>query len=191
MLALIVGVVEIVVGAAMWNPRWQRRAALAGAIVFFAWMALHVPGIARSLLDVSVWLGGAETGALAIGLLIASDPRRFTSTFVRLYGVTLLIFGLSHFVYAEFTASMIPSWLPARLFLAYLTGAVHCAAGIALLARFRPRLVAAIEAGMMLSFVLLVHIPRVVAAPGNRIEWTMLLVACALSCSAWQVSDNA
>lgn len=189
-LAVLAGIVEIVVGGAMWNARWRRRAAVAGSSVFFVWMLLHLPAVARTPLDVAAWLGVAETAALAIGLWLAADPKPHAATFVRAYGVALLVFGLSHFVYAEFTAAMIPQWLPARLWLAYLSGALHVAAGLAVLVRFRMRLAATLEAGMMLSFVLLVHIPRIVAAPGSRIEWTMLLVACALACSAWQVARS-
>jgi hypothetical protein len=41
-----------------------------------------------------------------------------------------VVFGLSHFAFAAFTADMIPQWLPERLWLAYLTGAGHVAAGV-------------------------------------------------------------
>jgi len=189
-LAVIAGIVEIAVGGALWSVRWQRKAAVAGSLVFFVWMVLHLPAVARTPLDVAAWLGVAETAALTIGLWLAGDPKPFAAAFVRAYGLALVIFGLSHFVYAEFTASMIQQWLPARLFLAYLTGAIHIVAGIAVLLRFRTRLAATLESAMMFSFVVLVHVPRVVASPGSRIEWTMLLVACALSCSAWQVAQN-
>jgi hypothetical protein len=37
---------------------------------------------------------------------------------------------------------------------------------------------------MMAGFVVLVHVPRVLAHPDSRMEWTMLLVAVTLSGSA-------
>jgi hypothetical protein len=40
------------------------------------------------------------------------------------------------------------------------------------------------ESLMMAVFVVLVHIPRVMASPGSRMEWTMLFVALLLSGSA-------
>jgi hypothetical protein len=40
---------------------------------------------------------------------------------------------------------------------------------------------------MMASFVLLVHIPRVIGAPDQHIEWVMVSVATALSGAAWLV----
>jgi hypothetical protein len=44
---------------------------------------------------------------------------------------------------------------------------------------------------MMLSFVVLLHVPLALAKPEGRMEWTMLLVASALTCSAFQVASRA
>lgn len=96
-----------------------------------------------------------------------------------------LVFSAAHFVYAEFTASMVPERLPMRLELAYLTGAIHALTGLAMLVGYRQRLAAGVEAAMMTSFVLLVHLPRIVADPGNRLELTMGCIALALSSAAW------
>jgi hypothetical protein len=41
---------------------------------------------------------------------------------------------------------------------------------------------------MMASFVALVHVPRVLAHPDSRMEWTMLFVALTLSGSAGLVA---
>jgi len=54
--------------------------------------------------------------------------------------------GLSLFVYADGTASMVPIWLPDRLGFAYLTGAGHVASGAGILLGTVPRLAAAMEA---------------------------------------------
>jgi uncharacterized membrane protein len=105
--------------------------------------------------------------------------------------VACVVFGLSHFVYAGFTADMIPHWLPLRLGLAYATGAGHLAAGLALLLGIRPRLAATLEALMMSSFVLLVHVPSLLQmpppgwAPTLRVQLTALFWASALAGSAW------
>jgi enoyl-CoA hydratase/carnithine racemase len=39
--------------------------------------------------------------------------------------------------------------------------------------------------GMMGGFVLLLHIPRVIAAPDSRMEWTMTAVALTLTGAAF------
>ena len=99
----------------------------------------------------------------------------------------MVVFGLSHFAYADFTASMIPPWMPARLPLAYLTGAAHGAAGTALLLGIVPVLALRLEAIMMSAFIVLVHVPAVLAQPSNREQWTALCVATALAGAMWVV----
>src|SRR5450432_66724 len=104
-------------------------------------------------LSVGRWLGFSEALASLIGawLLIAMLRGQSGSTALaqRVFGLACIVFGLSHFVYGEFTASMIPGWLPAHLILAYLTGAGHMAAGVALVTGAMPRLAATLEALML------------------------------------------
>ncbi len=85
---------------------------------------------------------------------------------------------------------MVPGWLPQRLFFAYLTGAGHLLAGIALVTGVLPRLAATLEAVMMSCFVLLVHIPMVLwhKAGEGHLNWTLLFVASSLASSAWAIS---
>ena len=63
-------------------------------------------------------------------------------------------------------------------------GAAHALACLAILTGLQRTLAAWLEAAMMASFVLLVHVPRVLAHPDVRLEWTMLFVAVTLSASA-------
>jgi uncharacterized membrane protein YphA (DoxX/SURF4 family) len=74
--------------------------------------------------------------------------------------------------------------------LAYFTGAIHALVGLALLIGVQRRWSAAIEALMMTSFVVLVHLPRVAAKPGDRTELTLLFVAVTLSSAAWIVAAS-
>jgi len=110
-----------------------------------------------------------------------------------LFGLCCISFGLSHLAYADFTAQMIPAWLPGRLWLDYLTGAGHLAAGIALLLAVIPRTAAIFEAAMMSSFVILVHLPSLFSAPPpdwaptSRVQWTALCMSAALAGSAWLI----
>lgn len=109
-----------------------------------------------------------------------------------LFGIACLVFGASHFLYAGFTAQMVPAFLPFHLPLAYITGAGHFAAGLALISGVLARLAAVCEAAMMSLFVVLVHIPMVAAPPPDMTQlfWTMLFVACALSGSAWLLAAS-
>jgi uncharacterized membrane protein len=170
-------------------------AGIAGAFIGLWVLGLHLPRAFAKPGDLTVWLAVAESSAMALGAFLArreivAGPGRLTDLELRLFGVCCLVFGASHFVYAKFTASMVPGWLPMRLQIAYVTGAIHALVGLALLAGVRRRWAAAIEALMMTSFVVLVHLPRVAAKPGDRTELTLLFVAVTLSSAAWIVAAS-
>jgi uncharacterized membrane protein len=192
------GIVAVVGGALTVHPRTRRLGALVLAVFTGLWvLALHGPLVAAKPGEVAGWNGFAEALALSMGALVISRqaghdarPDTVTSWAIRAFGVACLIFGLAHFVYAKFTASMVPEWLPMRLELAYLTGAVHALTGLAMVTGLRPRLAAGVEGLMMLSFVLLVHLPRVAAKPTDRLELTMLCIAVALSSSAFALAAS-
>ena len=89
-----------------------------------------------------------------------------------------------------FACSAPPSWLPVHFGWAYLTGAGHMAAGLAILLGVLPRLGATLEALMVSTFVLTVHVPGLLGAPGDRDQWTELFVACAIAGAAFLVADS-
>lgn len=171
-----------------------RPTATIGAAVLAAWyglwvVALHVPIVVTKPSVVSL-LGVAEILALTTAGLQLQYVRRLRTgpvlVWVRiLFGLCPLVFGLSHFVYADFTAKMVPGWIPAPLFWAYATGTAHVAAGVAIVLGIRVRLAATLLATMCGLFVLLLHLPRVIAAPGSQFEWTMMFVALSITGAAW------
>ncbi|WP_116091333.1 DoxX family membrane protein [Sphingomonas crusticola] len=191
--AYLSGAVLILSGAGMLIPAWRTGAAAVAA----SWLALgaivfHLPHIVKAH-DVAALLGLAEASACALGLATLTgwfDTRPRANAHRLGFGLCLLVFGISHFVYAGFTAAMVPAWLPQRLGIAYLTGAIHILTGLALLAGLRVRTAATIEALMMSSFVLLLHIPGVIAAPHDRLQLTMLGMASLLTCAAWLVASS-
>jgi uncharacterized membrane protein len=170
-------------------------AALAAVFIGLWVVGLHLPKAFARPGDLPVWLAVAECTAMAVGAFIASrelgrGPDGLAQIAVRLFGLCCLVFGASHFLFASFTASMVPAWLPRRLDLAYLTGAVHVLTGLALLLGVWQRPAAVVEALMMTSFVVLVHLHRVAARPGDRTELTLLFVAVTLSSAAWLVATS-
>jgi hypothetical protein len=48
-----------------------------------------------------------------------------------------------------------------------------------------PARAAGLEAAMCACFVVLLHIPRVIAAPTSQIEWTMTCIALSITGAAW------
>lgn len=197
-IARIVGVVLIIVSVLFLVPHTARRGLAAMTAVFAAWLLLlHAP----NLLAGDNWLGFFEF-MLPLGACIAlagiardewasSPPLLSADKLVLIgrlcFGIGLIGCGASHFVYTQFAAQMIPEWIPARLFFTYLTGAGHVAAGLSLISGVWMRVSTALLCSMLASFVLLLHVPRVLAN-SNRYEWTMLIVATLFNGAAWLVA---
>ncbi len=190
-LALAVGLLEVVAAIMLAPARLRAAGAWLAAALLLGWTALHIPAVVQRPASIADWLGVAESATMASAALMfaaewsgvaAADALRRGCTTA--FGLAAILFGVSHFAYADFTASMIPAWLPQRVALAYFTGAAHALAGVAILLGVRRTLAASLEALMMAGFVVLVHVPRVLAHPNSRMEWTMLCVAVTLSGSA-------
>lgn len=178
---------------------WRRTApwgALALGVMYGLWVAaLHVP-VALNVKpnDIGSWNAVAEALALSLGGLAGwgiAKQSAWAERATRLFGLCAVVFALAHFGYAKFTQSMVPAWLPSPagmpLFWAYLTGVGHLAGGLALIAGVVPRVAATLLAAMYATFALVLHLPRVIAAPTERIEWTMLFIALSLAGAAWIV----
>jgi uncharacterized membrane protein len=185
-LACASGALLLTVGAGMLYPRTARFCAMVMTLNLLGWVLVLRSGpVFAAPRDVGVWLGVAENVILMCGAWTAFASPRAARI---LLGLACLVLGLSHFVYLDVTAGMIPRWLPWRPGLAVFTGTAHLAAGLGILFSVVPRLAATMEAAMIGVFVLLLHIPSVAAEPRSRLQWTMLSVAIALGGAVWNVA---
>jgi uncharacterized membrane protein YphA (DoxX/SURF4 family) len=139
---------------------------------------------------VAAWIVYATLRAQSRGLGVPIAAKPALRTAHVLFGFTWVFYGWSHFFYADYTAQLVPSWLPGRLALAYLTGIGHAAAGLAVIFGILPRLAAALEAVMMSLFGLLVWVPSFFAQPRPKWatppehQWSELVVNIMLAASA-------
>jgi uncharacterized membrane protein YphA (DoxX/SURF4 family) len=193
-LAIVSGLLLILGGGELLSGKFARAGALLLACIYGAWvLILHGPIVASKPADIGTWNGVAEivlmtVGALAIYAGARGKRGKFTTGLSLATGFCALVFGATHFKYAQFTATMVPSWIPPnQIFWAYATGVAHLVAGLSLLSGIRAQHGATLLAVMMAVFVILVHVPRVFASPGEQLEWIMLGVALSLSGAAWLV----
>ena len=198
-LAYVAGALLAVGGALMLAPGLDRTAALLLAVFVGLWMlTLNLPAAIASASHIGAWNSPAEITFMAAGPLalfasgVAGNSRPTMLLLARvLAGISAMVFGFAHFNYIDFTASMVPGWIPYKTFWAWATGLGHLAAGMALVSGIRARLAAGCEAAMMGSFVVLLHLPRVVAAPDQHVEWIMLGISTMLTGAALLVRKYA
>jgi len=191
----------VIVGGAAIN--WGRTAAVAAlalTTLFAVGMLLtELPHTVVKPTNWGGWQAVAESTVMALGGILAYaqtgglDERRAAATGRAarlLFGLCLLVFGLSHFVYAKFTASMVPAWLPpSQLAWAYATGVAQIAAGLAVLSGVRARLAAILLTVMYAAFGLLVHLPSVLADPSSHANWAENAINLTLTGAAWSLAD--
>ena len=185
------------------------RTALPGVLAIGAcraiMVAIYVPGIVAKPRSIGAWYPFCEAltslvGAWVLYALLRRESRGSATgvagegavrAALVLFGLTCVFYGWSHFVYANYTASLVPGWLPGHLSLAYFTGAAHIAAGVAIVVGILPGLAAALEATMMSLFGLLVWVPSFfmqprpswAGPPAN--QWSELVVTLVLAISGW------
>ena len=191
----------ILAGVAVDIPRIAAAGSLALASFFaLCLLALHLPNaFAQPLVWVS-WESVAENTVMVLGGVLAftlapgvGESRAAAVARIArpLFGLSLMVFGTSEFVYAGFTASLVPAWLPpSPLFWTWLTGAAQIAAGLAIVTGVRARLAAILLTAMYLVFGLIVHLPRVIADPSGAGVWGENGVNLVLAGAAWLLADS-
>jgi hypothetical protein len=187
-LAYANGAILIAASAALLVSRTAKYGGFALAAFLALWALLNAPRVIAG--EEAAWLAPAEILAVAFGAWIAAGAEKGLRIIQILFGLCAITFGAAHFLYLDFTASMIPAFIPFHLFFAAFTGGGHVAAGLSLMSGILAWLGSALLALMFSLFVVLLHIPRVLADPANRIEWTMLCHATVLTGAAWLIAST-
>lgn len=213
-LALLTGAILVIVGIAIGVNVKVKPAALAVAVLFASGIVvLHIPGAFSNpeLLRSPFWIRTFESLALVGAALIlaglASHPVResWSRTGRVVFGLSLPVFGMLHFIYPASVAALIaadPIPFPWPMFWAYLTGTGHFLAGIAIACDVMARMAATLAGVMYASWLFALHLPRVFDNPvarsaenpagyaGDRQELTSTLVCLAFWGTAWIVAGS-
>lgn len=206
------GLAAVVLAACLglFSARTVTVSAVAIAACAATGVAARASPIFHQPLSVGSWYGSSEAGSVLVGVWTlyslhgargAAVPAALTGDAARrvgriLFGCACVVYGLAHFAYAAYTLPFVPTWLPARLPLVYLTGVCHAAAGVGLILGILPRLAARLEASMIAVFGVLVWLPSWFTRPvprwagsaqnqGSETALTFLLAAV-----AWMVAEG-
>lgn len=195
-LACISAALMLLAGAGLLLPAAARQSALTLTAFVALWVvALQLPRALAHPLVEGNWLGvGEDSSLVAGGWLIYSALAGRTDGSVRLarilFGLALLPIGLSHFVYLQGAAGLVPGWMPLRVPLTALGGAGHIAAGLAIVFGVVPRLAATLEAIMESLFTVICWVSAVITTPASREDWVNLCISTALSAAAMAVAES-
>jgi uncharacterized membrane protein len=201
LLAYLCAFVSLLCGAGLLARRTASPAALLLLIYFLAWTALFkIPFIVRDPLVEVTYQSTGETLVLVAAAWVlyaeAAERQSFPSgtlgfrTAYLLYGLALIAFGFSHFVYLNLTAPLVPSWLAKPVFWAYLTGTIYLVTGVALTSGVQARL-GAIAAALQITLItVLVWGPVMLRGridPGNFqesvVSWALTSAALVVAAS--------
>jgi uncharacterized membrane protein YphA (DoxX/SURF4 family) len=195
--AYVFGALMIAFGVCIATGKYARVAAiLLGVLLVGRVLVVYLPGLVANVRDPGNWTGGFELlalcgASLTLAATLRNDrspirlPEGVLSNLSRLgrylYALALIVFGVQHFQYAAFIATLIPNWIPAHLFWAYFVGVAFFGASLSIVSRIQTRLATGLLALMFLLWVLVLHIPRAVTAVNNSNEWTSTFMALAMA----------
>ena len=101
------------------------------------------------------------------------------------FAIPLAVFGAEHLSGAKFIMLVVPAYMPWRLFWAYFVGIALLAASLSIGTKIQVRWSGLLFGIMMFLFVAMIHIPRAVASPRDRIAWVIVFREMSFAGGGW------
>lgn len=194
--AYLTGAMLIGTGIAIiFSKKAKEIALVLGCILILLFVFIHVPYLLfiqpYKVYNIGLWTDAGKTLALSGGAFVVAASfyqsrvgNVNTSTFFTglerfiplgpvFFSITMIVFGIDHFLYTDFVALLVPSWIPWPIFWTYAAGVILISSGIAIIFKIRIKEVALILGVIILLWFILLHIPRAIADPytgkGNEV----------------------
>ncbi len=182
--------------ATVLSKRTMRTAAMAlGSLLFLCALVLEVPKNAANIGSISLRTVVFEPLALASLAWLLPGRGATPSLLARgsryLLALSLIVFGVDHFLALAFIATLLPRWILWHVFWVAFFGVAFIAAGLSIGLNFLERWGAAGIGLMFGIWVVTLHLPRVLGlyaipgAPRDPNEWSSLFIAIALWGGSW------
>jgi len=194
------GILLILAGASIvFAKKTKQVAFVLGIVLLLIFCFYFIPYQFMSLaryMHLVQWDNPGKELALSAGALViagsfgSQGPTRLARVGAVIFSMTMISFGIMHFVYASGVAEYIPSWISNRLAWAYIAGAALLGSGVAIFLNIKVRLFATLLGSMIFIWVIILHIPKSIADPfgGKGGEVSSGLIALAYSGTAFVIA---
>jgi uncharacterized membrane protein len=201
-LAYLFGAILAICGAGLLVKRTLRMSAMVvGSLMFLGAVILNAPKSAAIPGDMSLRTVVFEPLAIATLAWLLPGQGATPSWLARatryLLAVSLIVFGVDHFLALAPIGTLIPPWIPWHVFWIAFFGTGFIAAGLSIGLNILPRWGAACLGLMFAIWVFALHLPRVLlglyggAGSHSPDEWSSLFIAIALWGGSWALAHPA
>jgi uncharacterized membrane protein len=194
----ISGTILILAGASIvFEKKTMLISLLLGSVLLLIFCFYYIPYefmASANYMHFGEWENAAKELALSSGAFVIAgcfskkneNPlirflRKLIPFGVIFFSITIISFGVDHFLYAKEASDYIPSWVPNHLFWMYFTGLALIGSGIAIILKIKLRLMAALLGTMIFIWFIILHVPKVIASPfadmGDEVTSAFLALA--------------
>ena len=142
-------------------------------------------------------MSAAGLALLLVGLVVSKNVVAHARGIDRIVALThmcfaipLAVFGAEHLSAGKFMVSMVPSYMPWRLFWVYFVGFALIAVSLSIVTNIQVRWSGLLFGTMMFLFVALLHFPAAVST-GGRIPWTIVFREMSFGGAGWVLAGIA
>lgn len=197
--ALVVGGVLLAAGIALligWHTR--EVGVVCGVLLLASFVFLSLPVARADCRWCGQWTSALKTLALcgeawivAATATVSPRVRGMMAGAGRIFfALFLVLCGIQHFIWSGFVSTLVPAWMPYKMFWTYFAGVALAAGGIGIVIPRTRRLAGALTGLMIFSWVFMVHLPRAIHYLGQQKgnETTALFEAIAFSGMAFIIA---
>jgi len=197
-LAFISGIILILAGACLvFEKKTRQISLLLGGVLLLIFCFCYIPYelmASPNYMHFGEWENAAKELALAGGAFVIAGcfSGKNENSLIRFLGklipfgtiifsITIISFGIDHFLYAKEASDYVPSWIPNHMFWMYFAGVALFGSGIGITLNIKRGLAATLLGSMIFIWFISLHIPRVIASPfadlGDEVASAFLALA--------------
>ena len=200
LLTYIFGAMLILSGACIvFEKRTTTISLLLGSVLLMIFCFYYIPYefmATSNYMHLVEWENAEKELALSAGAFVIAgcflekneNPlNRFLGKLIPLgaifFSITMISFGILHFLYTKEASTLVPSWIPSHIFWTYFAGTALIGSGIAIILKIKRQLIAALLGTMIFIWFIILHIPRIIVSSPADIadEVTSAFLALAYS----------